>query len=426
MKNNNNIEELYKSAFEHFEAEPSGKLYGKFNRKLWWFHYKKLVYGAAIILLFAGATLVSLPFFNNQAQYNPVTEQITNKKELHTSKQQVNSETGATGNKNPETEKTTASSLHVNHTQAKEPEANNSPVVISENRHPEEIDTKLLSENSTQHFPPINELNNKEVQLKLNIRETLKSNGFAPVSKNKFYKNRTVLSLYLSGVYNKAETLHDNYPSEINVTCLPSVDYGAGAGIRYFFGKWFLETGLNYSRFSQKTEYDITDKILDTELSGYRPDTIWGWFYDPPHIGVPVAIGIDSSRVDVYKTIHNFKTVINRHEYLEVPLMAGYSFGSGRFGFDIAAGISAGFLMNVNGEVFSDDRFVPLDKNTSNEFILNGLIKIGINYRVTEKYDLFFRPFYKKNLQPVFKSGYPLEQKFNVFGINAGVNIYLR
>ncbi len=426
MKNNNNIEELYKSAFEHFEAEPSGKLYGKFNKKLWWLHYKKLLYGAVTVILFIGTALVLLPLFNSHVHYQPVNKQVTGKNEILASKQKGEGETGATVNKQSVPEKTAASISDINYTQPKEPEANNSSVIISENKIPVKAYSKPAFENTTKHFLPVNQLNAKQGELTLTIQETLKLTAFAPQSKDGFFKNRLVLSLYLSGVYNRPETLQNNYPADINVTSMPMTDYGAGAGIRYYLGQWFLETGLNYSRLSQKTEYDITAKILDAELSGYRPDTIWGWFYDPPYIGVPVVIGIDSSWVDVYKTIHNFKTVINRHEYLEVPLMAGYSFGSGRFGFDIAAGISAGFLMNVNGEVFSDDRFVPLDKNTSNEFILNGLLNIGINYRISEKYDLFFKPFYKKNLQQVFKSGYLSEQKFDVFGINTGVNIYLR
>ena len=207
----------------------------------------------------------------------------------------------------------------------------------------------------------------------------------------------------------------------------PAVSVSAGANVRLNLGNWYLQTGLGYSEFSQYRNYNNSFQALDSLNSYYRTDTIWGWVFDPPDVGKPIILGYDTVYVPVYNTTNEG---YNRWKYLEVPLLAGYRFNMGRFGLEVGTGFSCGFFLAADGNVpdlKDNNRFTELKdiRDEMNRYLFSYILQAGFSWHITPAWSLDVSPFYKQNLNSVFKKNYPVSQKFSSFGVNFGLRVDL-
>ncbi len=128
--------------------------------------------------------------------------------------------------------------------------------------------------------------------------------------------------------------------------------YTSGAGVEFEFvnRRFLIQTGLylnNHTRF-------FTDSLPSVNIHSQdisRVDSTW--IIDGPFLG---HYEYDTVQTTIYDTLTTYQTagVTPRvaYRYLEVPIMVGYRWysRSGRWNFDLGAGVVAGWL-NYNGSV---------------------------------------------------------------------------
>lgn len=239
------------------------------------------------------------------------------------------------------------------------------------------------------------------------------------------------LALYVSPTYNapvmNSTAGYNDYLNYRNENESPSFSISAGIDLQINIKSWYVQTGLAYSRFNNYRNYNHTFLAYDSLRSYYSNDTTWGWLYDPPDIGKPVVIGIDTVWVPVYNDLNEGQ---NEWNYLEIPLLVGYKFNISRFSFDVATGFSYALLLNASGNVPSlthENMFTELsemnDLMNRNQF--NYILQLGISYHLTPEWSIMAKPFYKQNLRSIFNDTYPIDQRFRSFGIKFGLIVDL-
>ncbi|MDP2723755.1 MAG: outer membrane beta-barrel protein [Bacteroidales bacterium] len=204
--------------------------------------------------------------------------------------------------------------------------------------------------------------------------------------------------------------------------------WSAGADIRVHWKNWFVQSGINYSRYKNNKNYDYSYSVYDSVNSHFEYDTTWVWIYNPPNLGYPLMTGIDTIWVPVYQDIHVEDRGNNEWSYLEIPILIGHQFDFGKFGLEIASGVSMGFLMKSKGSLprFPDAHGMENLENISveiNKTMLNWLLQVGVSYQINDRWSVIAQPYYKQNLQSVFDKNYPIDQRFKAFGLKCGLRV---
>lgn len=204
--------------------------------------------------------------------------------------------------------------------------------------------------------------------------------------------------------------------------------WSAGADIRVHFKNWFIQTGINYSSYKNNKDFNYSYSVYDSVNSHFEYDTTWVWVYNPPNLGFPLMTGIDTIWVPVYQDIHVEDQGKNEWSYLEIPVLIGHQFVSGKFGFEVASGVSMGFLTKSKGSL---PRFPGTEgmenledlNGVINKTMLNWLLQVGISYQLSERWSIIAQPYYKQSLQSVFDKNYPIDQRFKAFGLKCGLRV---
>ncbi len=268
-----------------------------------------------------------------------------------------------------------------------------------------------------------------------NTVEDSKEQPLSMVQENSQIKsNWFSLSLYaspgISQVKLKADNGFDDYLELRRDNESHAFSWSAGGDVQFHLKNWFVQTGLNYTVYKNNKNYNYNYQVLDSANSYFDYDTIWVWIYDPPNLEYPVMVGIDTVWVPVYENINVKNSVINEWSYLEIPVLIGYKFNYHKFGFEIATGISMGFLLESKGNLprLPDAEGMEDLDNLSGEInktMFSYLLQAGVSYQMAGDWSVIIQPYYKQNLQSVFENNYPIDQKFRAFGFNIGVRVKL-
>lgn len=226
----------------------------------------------------------------------------------------------------------------------------------------------------------------------------------------------------------RADDRYSNYVNLRQNNESPVVSWAVGGDLQVHFKQWFVQVGLDYSVCRNNRNYNYNYQSLDSVNSYFSYDTVWVWVYDPPNLEYPVMVGIDTTWIPVYEDVNVVSKGVNEWSYLEIPILIGYNFKINKIGFEVASGISFGFLMNYSvsypkipdGEGM--ETFINHDQNI-NSTMLNYLLKVGVSYPISNKLELIAQPYYKQNLQSLFKEDFPIDQKQSAFGLNIGFRI---
>ena len=239
------------------------------------------------------------------------------------------------------------------------------------------------------------------------------------------------ISLYAAPAYTtstlSADQSFDDYLNYRNSHESGTISWSAGADVQLNIRNWYIQTGLSYSTYSDNRNYNYTFKAIDSLQSYFTNDTTWGWVYDPPDIGKPIVLSVDSTFVPVYNEINEG---INQWKYLEIPILVGYTFHANRFSIDIGTGFSYGLLLSASGNLPSlteENLFIDLSglESQMKRHNFNYIIQIGAAYHLTPQWSLVFQPYYKQNLRSVFENNYPVDQRFKAFSIKFGLKVDL-
>ena len=197
-----------------------------------------------------------------------------------------------------------------------------------------------------------------------------------------------------------------------------------GAEIKYSLKNFFIQSGLNYSEYGQKYQYNSETYNYE---NGIVIDTTWIWIVDPPFIE-PYPIAIDSTIVIILEQNKTSSSGRNQYNYLEIPLLVGYQLDFKKLNMEISTGISYGFFLSAKGELpdKANSSFSKLSEQSDIiENNVNYLLYLGVNYKLNDKWGLLIKPNYKHNLNSTFNKDLPVKQKFSTFGITFGIRINL-
>ncbi|MCF8348398.1 MAG: hypothetical protein K9G61_06255 [Bacteroidales bacterium] len=196
-----------------------------------------------------------------------------------------------------------------------------------------------------------------------------------------------------------------------------------GADFKWQLKNWTFTTGINYSEYNQNRSYSHNYQEYNPEHSYFEVDTSWVWVYDAPNHGMPVISDIDSTWIKVYDTKTVDNSGRNQLRYIEIPLMLGYMFHEGRFSVEVNAGASMGILLYSNMKLPDINNYQQVNEVTElNTTMLNAVAGTTVYFHLNRNTSIFAAPYYKQNLQSVFRNNYDQKQQFNTLGINFGVN----
>ncbi len=446
----NHIDQFYKSKLDGYTArEHEDAHWNKMEKRLFWYKYRKYLWGGLLLLLISfGAYYTYIPSGN-------VSDEIVLEKLMsnHDSNQMTTTLTTTIESQEiPENNTTKEAKDHIEIT--KEHASLENPVITSAKhrttakpQRTEEISIEITElsvlqdhqnpnkekqalTQKTQDYTDIEQIAEvfiaieKEVSLEeeqvLAVDSIQKKNdevenlvdAIPPTPTDPANKKLWIsLSAFASGAYTNAtlqgDQSYENYISHRNEHESPAFSWTTGAGLQLHYNNWFVETGFSYAVYSQNRNYNYSYEALDTNSSYFRPDTVWGWAYDPPDIGKPIVIGIDSTWMPVYHDIQVDETGKNEWTYIEIPLLIGYQLKRNKLSFDISTGVSYGFLISAKARLpdFTDHQsFSNLDKNSPEikQQMLNYLLHVGVQYEMNSYWSLYAKPYYKQNLQSVF------------------------
>lgn len=196
--------------------------------------------------------------------------------------------------------------------------------------------------------------------------------------------------------------------------------YTAGVGLRLGLGKhWSVESGLSFS--SSNTKQEPKKLYADHDDNGevrYRLNCSAGYTYVLPESNAAPAVGdsilMNSSGYAV--------------QYLNIPVLAGYTFGKGRF----RAGLIAGPQFNV---LLKGRSSAVLQQNTNSKTTvassIQGLKKLTTDMVAGISADYLIAPRFSLNLSPQgrislssINQGGTVISKTGAFNLSAGLRYY--
>jgi hypothetical protein len=207
---------------------------------------------------------------------------------------------------------------------------------------------------------------------------------------------------------------------------MPSYSWSAGVEGKIDFRHCFFQTGLNYSKISTVSEYRY--KYIDIDTVGwYLTDTAYVHsFIDS--LGIchdTLFISYSWDPVTGLVSYDQKKKASYQINYVQIPLIAGYSMSRGKFQYSVSGGISLGIPLSISGSMIGTDNYtisgvaeqsLPLRK-----IVYSGLLRAGVNYFISPRYSIFAQPSVNYTLNPVFGKNYPVNQKYLTYGLRMGI-----
>jgi hypothetical protein len=192
------------------------------------------------------------------------------------------------------------------------------------------------------------------------------------------------------------------------------------------YKKMLLQSGINYTQFNEGFDYkpplffsyDSSTYIkTDTLDSYYIVDGIdTTWFY--------ITEDNEFTEIDTIQN-QNYYTAKNSYSYFELPIIFGYSIIKNNFSFLPKAGIIIGILKHTKGKSISFDNSQNIlglnDYPIFTKLPISMYFSLAVQYRFTEKAALFLEPYYRQQINSVYRDDFPISRKIRAYGVKIGV-----
>lgn len=197
--------------------------------------------------------------------------------------------------------------------------------------------------------------------------------------------------------------------------------YTAGVRLSKTLGEHFVvKSGIQYSQVNEKFNY-----TNENEIRFITVVTIRTIIRSP---GDTLIIR-DTSLVQQQGT--RVKTTYNKYRSLDIPLILGYEWGGEKLRVSVNAGIILNLQSWQQGETL-DTNYIPAAFNSKAG--MNFKRNIGLSIyaglsvikKVGKNSELFFEPYFRKNLGNMTESTSVFQQKFNTTGISIGLRYKLK
>lgn len=208
---------------------------------------------------------------------------------------------------------------------------------------------------------------------------------------------------------------YENYLGQRRNT--EQADWAFNAGLRaslLFERHFLLRTGLHYEQMTEKFEYADPDfvKVTITQTTKIIDN-------------VPVTV-IDTIGIEYGE---HFVKTYNRYGQLDVPLMAGVEFRSGRAGLSLQAGAALNIYFWKRGTVLNTlgkpTPFTP-DAATSTPVFRqragwSTTASAQLFYHLRSRVRIFAEPYCRHSLRPLTLDGQPVSQRYTTWGLKFGL-----
>ncbi len=426
------IDEFYKKNLDGIEVEAGNESWKKLKWALFWMRYKWIIGFASIIVILG---LGSLALFNITDNSVVINDAATDKLEL-------TSELTTDINGEPTLLRKNEISIIEEEVFAEQPISSNEKLP-SQFMAPSNESSVLIENNESDIFnqedsnffiyddkAPFSAMSSLGFETDIAIEPDSSLLGYnrrddiLPPGKKKQWLS---LNIYAGPSFSESEISDYELKPDAwrNSNELNSLGWSVGSDLKLHIKNWIITTGVNYSVYNQNSSYSKTYLEYSPDNSYFDYDTTWVWIFDAPDFGKPRVKSIDSSWVEVYDDVTSNQSGFNQLKYFEIPILIGYRFSSNMFTFELNAGTSVGFLVysNIMDVSSLSSNLGTVDDSQMNKSMINFIANASLYYHLNRKTSLFVSPYYKQNLNSVFKETYPVKQQYKTFGINFGVNI---
>jgi hypothetical protein len=191
----------------------------------------------------------------------------------------------------------------------------------------------------------------------------------------------------------------------------PNTAFSAGLRGSMLLNRHYLfRAGLHYDQFTEVFEYadpnyiEYTVKVRNELVGG-----VWQTITD--------TIGVDYGE--------HYQKTYNRYGMLDIPIMLGGEWRSGRTGFSLQAGASVniffwnrGATLSPQGVPTNFDRDNPAFRARTGASLMGS---VQWFWHLRPQWRVFVEPYYRRMLQPITPDGSPVRQQYSLQGVQLGI-----
>lgn len=258
-----------------------------------------------------------------------------------------------------------------------------------------------------------------------------------PVSGNEIFRNTTVLgdelsnhikleigvsmAIFFSDPIFSGSEIHANKLKEYNNSFLKNTLSGtAGIDINATYQKWMVTSGIKYTSFSQKMDYNYF-----LESGGYYKTDTLDAYYELIDGEQNWTYLTDSVYVPVDNELYDYK-ITNYTRYIELPLTVGFNYPVSHLLIYAKAGMITGIFLSSDGQQINvnDNGVISLNEIESKKVVFSYTASVGISIPLTRKLIISPAIFYRNHFGSIYEN-FPIETKFSAFGLSAGLSFKL-
>ncbi|TVR85836.1 MAG: hypothetical protein EA411_12125 [Saprospirales bacterium] len=203
-----------------------------------------------------------------------------------------------------------------------------------------------------------------------------------------------------------------------------AISYGATARISAILQNGFaLRTGVSVNQINEKFRFVDPDEER-RRVVNVLIDTI---------INAPMDTTFVFDTLSIIETGERVRTVYNRYQMIDIPVVFGYEFNSGNWTF----APSAGFMFNIafarRGEIISaSGRPMTFEDEETGRNIFRAKLgmsvtgSFGVGYRLDSRYSIMVEPRFIYRVNPITVSEHPVSQNYFTYGVQAGLRYRFR
>lgn len=239
-----------------------------------------------------------------------------------------------------------------------------------------------------------------------------------------------------------------DYGKTIQNATSADYSYSAGARIGYRHKSWLAETGVSFTKFNEKFNYNYLSNQIDTSYyynvfdSGYtKYDTIMFINLDDllatgdtvysSYVRETWVENTDStleSKLDTNKIADDLN-IRNIYTYVEIPLIIGYQVSKYKFTYSLNGGIITGIFMKSKGKSVSQNNtndIIDISNLPFIKFNYSFIVTAGINYKINNNLFLLVEPYYRQSINSMFDKNYLYSKKNKAYGATVGLRYIIK
>jgi hypothetical protein len=434
-----------KSLFSHYLIQPSQNVWRNILFSLWWKKFTAFSLYTFNIYYISSAIVAALVVTSQYKPFSPKPPALSNSSTSEQATINTQRDISPILHQNQINRLTVQTSLSTNQSQPVilKKIINNQPTVIEKNNFIAEIERP----------EPINSLFAKNCDSLKNLFSDEQYPSFTNKEISLLFTHRSI-DLYLAPVFssaafslkpNSGDEFYKNYSSNHVST---SLDYSASLMYEWQKYNYSVSVGFSLSKVTQRFNYIQAQFMNDTIHSQQIIDNSYFHYshVDILNLDSLLLTGdtvwihhIDSALVMQIDTVHSSQVVHHRNNTkqhskfsfttIELPVLAGYSYTTGRLDFSVKGGVSLAYVAVSVGTIaspYDDYGTVPVTRKTFSMFYMNAIGGIEATYHVSSKISVSMMPFYKHSITPVFSKMTPLNVNIHSFLLNVGLKYNLK